>query len=462
MTFAGITRKTWKPLPYQKAGVKWLTGHPSAALFWRPGLGKTSTTFAAFQDLKKRKLAKRMLIFAGLRVCMGVWRQEQNKWDNFDDLWVEFAHGAGREATLLNEDIDVVLVNYDGIMWAHSLLAANPGLFDVVCFDELTRMKHPSTRRFKLMKPLIGLFKFRWGLTGSPVPNGLMDLFGQIMILDGGARLGRYITHFRLNYFHQKPWDQWTWYPNAGAMDEITKKIKGLAHYVDEKQWNKMPELKNVVLPAVLPDKAMKEYKKFERECILAIQDDVLTASTAAVLSLKLRQYASGSVYNADRDVLVVHEAKLDVLEDLIEELGGNPLLVAVGFLHEVETIRKRLGASIPYLGGGVSAKQMDQIITRWNMGWTPVLLAHPTSVAHGLNLQAGGNNVCWYTMTFNQEEHMQFIRRVYRQGQEKNVTNYYITAQGTIDEYIVDVMDKKDQVDHNLMRALKAYFKIK
>lgn len=459
MTFNGIERKTWVPQPYQNEGVKWLTSHPSAALFWKPGLGKTSTVFASFQNLRKRKLVKRMLIIAGLRVCQAVWRQEQSKWTNFDDITVDFAHGPGREAVLLDKSKEVVLLNYDGIVWAYKHIAEHPGLFDIVCFDELTRMKHPSTRRFKLMKPLLGNFKFRWGLTGTPVPNGLMDLFGQIFTLDGGARLGKFITHYRMTYFHQKPWDKWTWYPNEGAMDQITKALKNMVHYVDEKMWLKMPALHHIQLPVTLPAQALKEYKKFEKEAIIKLKDEVLTASTAAVLSLKLRQYASGSVYNSERETVVVHEVKIDVLEDLIEELNGSPLFVAVGFLHEVESIRRRLGKKIPYLGGGVSAKEMDKIIQQWNMGWIPVLLAHPTSVAHGLNLQAGGNNVCWYTMTFNQEEHVQFIRRVYRQGQEKKVTNYYITAKDTIDEYLVKVMSEKERVDHSLMRILKGYF---
>ncbi len=459
--FTGVERKVWKPAPHQRKGIKWLTSHPSGALLWKPGLGKTSTTFEAFADLHKRRHAKRLLVIAGLRVCMGVWRQEQAKWANWDHFKIGFAHGPGREEVLLGSEYHIVLLNYDGIAWAAPYL--EPGLFDVVCFDELTRMKHTSTRRFKLMKPLLGNFKFRWGLTGSPAPNGLMDLFGQVMTLDGGARLGRYITHYRLQFFHQKPWDQWTWYPNEGAHDEITKRLKNLAFYVEEKVINKMPTLTNVVLKAVMPKEAMAQYKKFERDYIIKLKEDkTLTAATAAVLALKLRQCASGAVYGENREVMHIHDGKLDVLEDLVEELNGDPVLIGVGYLHEVEAIRKRLGTNIPYLGGGVSAKEMDKIITRWNMGWTPVLLAHPTSVAHGLNLQAGGCTVAWYSLTVNAEEHMQFVRRVYRQGQKRNVTVYYIETEGTIDKYLHDMVDSKDRVEFNFLRALKEHFQIK
>lgn len=455
------SKKEWIPTVYQKDGVKWLTSRPAGALFWAPGLGKTTTVFTAFQNLRKRKLAKRILIVASLRVCQGVWRQEQDKWLGFDDFTIGFAHGPGKEAILKDQRFDMVLLNYDGLLWATSKLV--DGDFDIICFDELTRMKHTNTQRFKRTKKILSYFKFRWGLTGTPVPNGIMDLFGQVFILDGGQRLGPYITKYRFTFFHQKPWDKWTWFPNQGAVEEITRRISNLANYVDEKEWNKMPKLMDVPIKVTLPKNAAKQYKTLEDLFILKLEKDIVTAANAAVLSLKLRQAASGSVYDQDGNPIHIHSEKLDALEDLVEEMAGDPLIVAVGFLHEVEAIRAKLGfingKEIPYLGGGVTHVQMDKILTQWNMGWIPVLLAHPTSVAHGLNLQSGGRALCWYSLTFNSEEYTQLIRRVYRKGQTRTVLNYHIIAQDTIDKHVFEVLTKKERVQQDLLSGLKAYY---
>jgi SNF2 family DNA or RNA helicase len=223
-----------------------------------------------------------------------------------------------------------------------------------------------------------------------------------------------------------------------------------------------MPALLDIPIKVDLPAEAKKHYKMLEDQFIVKLQEGVVTASNAAVLSIKLRQCASGSIYDDDRNVHHVHAAKLDALEDLVEELAGDPLLIAVGFLHEVEAIRKHLKRDIPYLGGGVSPGRMDKIMTKWNMGWLPVLLAHPTSVAHGLNLQSGGRAICWFTLTFNSEEYMQLVRRVYRQGQARKVLNYHLLAKDTIDDYVLKAVNEKDRVQRNMLQELKTYYQVK
>jgi len=451
----------WVPLPYQVEGARWLASRPSGALFWRPGLKKTSTVYAAFINLVKRKFVKRMIVIAPLKVCQGVWRQEAEKWKQFNHLKLGFAHGPNKVKIIQDMSLDVVLLNYDGILWAtdrgHNYLKG----FEVVCFDELTRLKAHNTRRFKCIKSCLAGFMFRWGLTGSPAPNGLMDLFGQVFVLDGGVRLGPYITRFRLEYFHQKPFDTWAWYPNRDTPKRITHKLKDLAHYIDEKYWNKMPALIDVVRHVDLEMPAMKTYKAFERDFIFKLEDDTVTAANAAVLSGKLRQCASGQVYDESRKVVHIHEAKLDELESLVEELAGQPVIVVVGFLHEVDAIRKRLGGKIPYLGGGVADGEVARILKHWNLGWLPILLVHPTTVAHGLNMQGGGWNICWYTLTWNAEEYEQLIRRLYRSGQEHHVMNYVITARKTIDEYITQVLVEKTAVQQHLLDGLQKHFKV-
>lgn len=462
--FSTSTPKKWVPKKYQLQGSKWLSSRPGAALFWAPGLGKTTTVYDAFLSIRKRKLGKRMLVVGPLKVVQGVWRQEAEKWEQFAGLKIGLAHGKGKEDVLLDESLDVVLLNYDGLLWAAPYLAETD-LFDIVVWDELTRMKHTNTRRFKLIKPLLVKFNFRWGLTGTPAPNGLMDLFGQVFVLDGGQRLGQFITRFRYKYFHKKPFDQWTWYPNTGADKEMTRALSNLAHYVDETDWNDMPQLVTRDLRIVLPPDIMKGYKKLERDFILQLKKGVVTASNAAVLTSKLRQYASGSVYDEGRQVLHIHDEKIERLESLIEELAGDPLIVAVGFLHEVEAIRAALGRKVygdkemPYLGGGVSAARTNEIIQHWNLGWLPVMLVHPTSVAHGLNLQAGGRAMCWYTQTFNLEEYLQLIRRIYRQGQGRRVFNYRIVADRTMDDYLSMVLEDKDTNQKSLLTGLKEFY---
>lgn len=464
--FKGVVKRIWVPKPYQEAGVDWLSTRPSSALFWKPGLGKTTTVMRAFQKLRQMKKlgVKRMVVIAPLKVCEGVWAQQQEEWGGFEELRIGFAHGSAKREVLHDKNLDIVLLNYDGLLWAVPFMV--PGLFDVVCFDELPRMKHTNTRRFKLMKSVLGSFKFRWGLTGTPIPNGLMDIFGQVFILDGGARLGPYITKFRLKYFHQKPFDKWSWFPNQGADKQIVKAIANLAHYVDEEQWNKLPKLINMRIKVDLPPDVMQQYKRLEQDFIVKLKSGIVTAATAATLSLKLRQFASGSLYDDERHVVPAHECKLDALESLYTELNGEPLIVAVGFLHEVEAIRKRLGTidgkPIPYIGSGMAKGELALVQKRWNMGWLPIVLGHPTSMAYGLNLQGGGCNLAWYSLTFNAEEFEQLIRRLRRTGQKNKVVNYRLESAKTIDEYLWSVVGKKGMTQQKMLDALRDFYGVK
>lgn len=255
---AGFASPTWTPHGYQDRGITWLTHRISAALFLAPGMGKTSITLAAILKLKAEGLAKRILILAPLTVCVTTWDAEPKKWRQFQGLKIGLAHGPSKQLVLNDSNYDIVVMNYDGLAWATPLLAKGHK-FDVLVCDEITKLKHSSSKRFKLLKPLLPSFRFRWGLTASPTANGLMDLFGQVFVLDSGQRLGRYITHFRAKYFHQEPWDQYRYFITPEKADLLTSQLTDLAMYMDPKDYLVLPGLIDVVRPVKLKD--MSSYK---------------------------------------------------------------------------------------------------------------------------------------------------------------------------------------------------------
>ena len=450
----GFASPTWKPHGYQERGIEWLTHKISAALFLAPGMGKTSITLASINLLRKEGLAKRVLILAPLTVCVTTWDAEPKKWRQFQELKIGLAHGPDKQLILSDEYYDIVVMNYDGLAWATPILAKGHK-FDVLVCDEITKLKHTSSKRFKLIKPILSTFKFRWGLTASPTANGLIDLFGQVFVLDSGTRLGRYITHFRSKYFHQEPWDQYRYYITPEKSAELTAQLTDLAMYMDPKDYLVLPGLLDVVRPIKLKD--MNQYKFLRDEYILKMQDTVITAVNAGVLTSKLRQYTGGALYTEERAFEVIGNEKIEELQELVEELNGEPLIVAYEFNHEADRLLKVFPAARA-IRGGMSTKDVQSIVAAWNAGDIPVLLIQPQAGAHGLNLQAGGSAICWYSLTYNLESYMQLIARIYRQGQTAIVRNYLLVAQGTIDEALVQVLSDKTVTQDGVFKALKNY----
>jgi len=451
---AGFASPTWKPHGYQERGIEWLTHRISAALFFAPGLGKTSVALAAINVLRAEHLAQRVLILAPLTVCVTTWDSEPKKWQQFQTLKVGLAHGPNKHNVLNDTKYDIVVMNYDGLAWAAPLLSKGHN-FDVIIYDELTKLKHTSSRRFKLLKPLLRTFKFKWGLTGSPTANGLLDLFGQVYVLDEGARLGRYITHFRAKYFYQEPWDQYRYFITPQKADELTQQLQDLAMYMDPKDYLSLPPLLDVIRPVKLSN--VKEYKVLEAEYILKVKDAVITAVNAGVLTNKLRQFVGGALYLEDKTVTTVGNDKLNELEELVEELNGEPLIVAYEFSHEATRILERFPKA-KAIRGGMTTKETQAIVSAWNASEVELLLIQPQAGAHGLNLQVGGSAICWFSLTYNLENYMQLIARVYRQGQVNTVRNYLLVAQGTIDEYLVKVLASKSATQEAVFQALKSY----
>jgi len=282
-----------------------------------------------------------------------------------------------------------------------------------------------------------------------------MDLFGQCYVLDLGIRFGRFITHFRLKYFHQKPWDQYRYYITDEKADELVAKISDMAMYMDPKEWLSLPPLLTINIPVKLDKEVMARYKSLEEDFILAINDGAVVASNAGVLSSKLRQFTGGAVNMGDGTWSDIHSTKLDALDTLVDELAGEPLLVAYQFEHEFERLKK-LYPSALYIKGGMSKNLMQETVEKWNTGNEPILLVQPQAGSLGLNLQFGGSAICWFSQTYNLEDFIHQIARLLRRGQEKPVRNYMLIAKGTIDEVIAKVMIQKDATQNNVFESLK------
>lgn len=478
----------WQPHAYQKKAVKFLLEHAAAALFLDPGLGKTSIVLAAIKLLIKKKQISKVLIIAPLRVCQAVWPAELEKWTDFEGLRMVVLHGKDKEE-LLKVDADIYVINPEGLDWLmQPTKKRSPKTgkisvtidmrrwkkfgFDTLVIDELSKFKHIGSTRFKLMKEVIKTFGRRWGLTGSPAANGLMDLFGQCYMIDEGRTLGPYITHFRRKYFLPGFDSAYSWVLREGADQEIYARIKPLALRMAAEDYLDMPKLIENNIKVELPDSVRRIYDELESDLITKLDEGKVTAATSGAASMKCRQVVNGGIYldqevialvklpKSKREWVDLHDAKTDAIEDLVDELQGSPLLVAYDFNHDFARLQKRLG-DVPYIGSGTTAKELKIIEAKWNDGKIPVLLAHPQSAGHGLNLQGACHHVAWHSMTYDFDLYDQLNRRVRRQGQqESHVFVHHIMASGTIDELILQVLKSKNRGQQALFQALKKYRK--
>jgi SNF2 family DNA or RNA helicase len=437
-----------------------LLSQGSVGLFLDPGLGKTSICLASFKILKSKGFAAKLLIIAPLRPCYKVWPDEIKKWKDFSDLSYTILHGKDKQKNL-SLDVDIYIINPEGLSWLFDPRTIKP-MFDVLCVDESSKFKNSTTQRFKLLKPFLSSFIYKWILTGTPVPNGLTDLFGQIYILDQGASLGRYITHYRREFFDQTGYGGYEYIPKPDAFNRVVEKIKPLILQLSAEDHLKMPERINVNIKVDLDAGARAIYKKVEDGFYAEIENRTVVAANAAVAGGKCRQIANGAVYStmdlemsSKKSYVEIHDAKLDALEDLLEELGGKPVLVLYEFDHD----RQRLLSRFPdaqVLGSGTSPKHLDEIISGFNAGTIPLLLGHPASMGHGLNLQESCHHVIWFGITWNLEFYDQAIARVYRQGQQAtSVFIYHLVASNTLDEKVLKVLTTKDRTQQTLLSAL-------
>lgn len=472
----------WIPHEYQKRVLKFAVSRLCAALFLTPGLGKTAIMYALLAVFKRKKLLKGAVVVAPRRPAVSVWTNEAEKWTDFEHLDVCLLHGPHKGRSVL-ERHDVYILTYEGFIWlieeGHLHRMVKAGWVNVLIFDELSKMKNAKSVRFKTIKKILHLFEYRYGLTGSPASNGLMGLFGQIYSLDMGKALGQYITHYRASFFTPVgDRDFPTWVPQAGAEEIIYARLKNVAIRVDARDHLKLPKLIRNVIKVDMPPAARKVYDQLENE-MLAVFDQgpkapkkIVAAATASAVSGKLHQMANGAVYDnpvdpetgipraGARTWNLVHDEKLDALEDLIEELQGQQLLVAYWFGHDLERILKRLGKTTPFIGSQTSDKQALAYEKAWNAGEIPVLLGQPASMGHGMNLQGSSAfNVCWFDNTFDFELFDQFNSRLERQGNKaETMFVHQIVARDTVDEAILAAQSSKKRGQDALHDALNVY----
>lgn len=448
----------WTPHPYQIQAVKFMVGQACGGLLLDPGLGKTSITMSAFKILKAKGIVNKMLVIAPLRPALSTWPAEVRKWAEFSHLKLRVLHGSEKADDLADPSVDVHVINPEGLPWLTKATARIPVWpWEVLVVDESTRFKHTRSQRFKLLKPMLTKFRRRYILTGSPAPNGLLDLFGQMYLLDLGHSLGPHITAYRLAYFQQGGYMGYDWTPRPGSDKLIQKRISPLVMRMAAADYLTLPPLIDRRVEVDLPGPAYKTYREMEKLMIATLKDgDPVLAANAAAATNKCRQIANGGIYHeGGEEWTQIHEAKADAVEELVEELSGKPALIAYEYQHDLERLQRRFPHA-PHIGGGVSAKKFREIESAWNRGDIPVLLAQPQSVAHGLNLQGTGAAVVWHSIPWDLEVYEQFVRRVWRQGQQERVFNYHIVARGTVDETVMDTLASKDRTQKALLQALR------
>jgi SNF2 family DNA or RNA helicase len=443
---------------YQKFAQRFIEENPVSAVFLDCGLGKTVITLTAIQNLMHDSFeVQRVLVIAPLRVARNTWTSEIEKWDHLGDLKAEVAVGSAKERTeALSRKADIVIINRENVQW----LIEQSGLpfdFDMVVIDELSSFKSRSARRFRALLSVRPKVKRIVGLTGTPASNSLMDIWAEFRILDLGKRLGRFITSYRNDFFlpdKRNAQMVFSYKPKDGADEEIYRRIADITISMKSTDYLKMPALISCEAKAFMSEDETQAYQMLSHDLVLELPDGKITSANAAVLSGKLSQLANGAIYTDDGKATILHDRKLDVLEDIIEAANGKSVLVAYWFHHDLERILPRLARM------GLSYRKLDstESINAWNNGEVSVGLIHPASAGHGLNLQSGGSHLVWFGLTWSLELYQQTNARLWRQGQtSETVVIQHIVTEGTIDNRILKALAKKEQTQDALLEAVKA-----
>lgn len=451
----------YSPHDYQTYATNFILTHPVSAVLLDMGLGKSVITLTAIFDLCLDSfLIRKVLVIAPLRVARDTWPAEIRKWDHLRGLTFSLAVGTEveRKAALM-QDVSVYIINRENVQW----LIEQSGLpfdYDMVVIDELSSFKSHQAKRFRaLLKVRPGVRRIV-GLTGTPSSNGLMDLWAEYRLLDLGQRLGRYITHYRAHFFAPDKRNGtivYSYRPLPGAEEQIYDAISDITISMKAADHLQMPGLVMNEVRVKLSDEEWETYSTLKKELVVSLDGEEIDAVNAASLAGKLCQMANGAVYSDGQKVIPLHERKLDALEDLIEAANGKPVLVAYWFKHDLERISERLyKLHIPF----ARVDKADSI-ERWNRGELPVMLIHPASAGHGLNLQSGGCTLVWYGLTWSLELYQQTNARLWRQGQKHTVVIHHIIAEGTIDERIMSALRLKDETQTALMDAVKASLEV-
>ena len=437
---------------YQNYAKNFILAHKVSALFLDCGLGKTITTLTAINELMYDSFEiSKVLIIAPLRVAQSTWKEEIEKWDHLNLLRYSIAVGDEKERLkALKQNAGIYIINRENVDW----LVTKSGIdfnFDMLIIDELSSFKSHTSKRFKSLLKIRPYFERVVGLTGTPSSNGLMDLWAEFRVLDLGERLGRYITHYRNEYFLPDKRNGaviFSYKPQPNAEERIYRRLADITISMKSTEYLKMPELILNDLEINLGEEDQIKYKKFKKEMVMTIQEKEIDAINAASLSNKLIQLANGSIYDKDKKFYEVHNKKLDKLEEIIESANGKPVLVAYWFKADKERIEKRFKVR--------EIKTADDI-KQWNKGMIDLALIHPASAGHGLNLQSGGSTLVWFSLTWSLELYQQTNARLYRQGQKDTVVIHHLITKNTIDEDIMKSLKRKDKTQESLMKAVKA-----
>ncbi|MCH1940012.1 DEAD/DEAH box helicase [Holdemania massiliensis] len=449
----------YKPHQYQAIAEQYALDHPRCGLFLDMGLGKTVITLTVIDKLiyDYFEVTKgRVLVIAPLRVAEDTWSRESSKWDHLQHLRISKVLGsAKRRLEALSTPADLYIINRDNVVWLIQIFG-NQWPFDMVVVDELSSFKNPKSQRFKALKKLSPLFKRFVGLTGTPAPRNLMDLWSELYLIDRGERLGKTMRAYQQRYFvpgRRNGYVVYDYIPIDGAERQIYDRISDVCMSMTAADWLQLPDRIDLTREIQLPTSVMAAYRRFEREKYLELMDgdNPLLAANAGVLAGKLTQFSNGAVYLEDHSWQPIHDCKLDELEQLIEEANGQSVMVFYNFKHDFQRLIDRFAAYEPRM-----IKNADDIAD-WNAGKIQLLLAHPASMGHGLNLQDGGHIVIWFGLTWDLEIYQQANARLHRQGQQQSVRIYHIICKGTVDEDILRRLQTKDANQQALIDAVKA-----
>lgn len=446
----------FKPYPHQQAGIDWIINRPACALLWGMGTGKTVTTLTAIDLLLHDYLeAGPVLVIAPKRVAENTWTKETAKWEHLHHLRISSVLGPrNKRVTALETPADLYVINRENVEWLVEWCQRHVKRwpFPIVVIDELSSFKSAQAKRWKALRRVRGQIRRLIGLTGTPRPNGLEDLWPEVYLLDQGERLGRTLSAFRARYLVPEKMNGhivYSYRPREGAEQEVYSRISDLAMSIRKEDVLSLPGQIYENVELTMPPGLLRQYKQFERDHLLECLDSEgeIVAGTAAALTNKLLQFANGAVYDMDGKVHPLHDIKLDALEELLEAAGGDPVLVLYAYKHDRDRIMER-----------VQCRELDkpEDIEAWNRGEIPVALAHPASIGHGLNLQDGGHIIVWYGLTWSLELYQQANERLNRPGQKNVCRIYHLIMQGTHDARVLKALENKDEGQAAAIEALR------